>query len=72
MPLLDEYHPQDLLALGLTLAGTACVNGCGPECSWGWQSPRSNLRCWYSLPSSWSLPEGLVGGCWPRLLGQFW
>lgn len=25
IPLLDEYHPQDLLALGLTLAGTACV-----------------------------------------------
>jgi len=25
MPLLDEYHPQDLAALGLLLAGTACA-----------------------------------------------
>ncbi len=25
MPLLNEYHPQDLVALGLGLAGTACA-----------------------------------------------
>ena len=25
MPLLDEFHPQDLVALGLVLAGTACA-----------------------------------------------
>ena len=25
MPVLEEYHPQDLVALGLGLAGTACV-----------------------------------------------
>ena len=25
MPLLDAYHPQDLVALGLVLAGTACA-----------------------------------------------
>ena len=25
MPLLDDFHPQDLIAMGLILGGTACV-----------------------------------------------
>lgn len=49
------YHPQDLVAVGLALAGLACVL----RGKWVWAGVLVGLaissRCWFWRPLSWRL-----------------
>ena len=69
MPLLDQFHPQDLVALGLRSAALhvpAGVSGYGRAYSSDWPSPRSSSRSSSLLRWLWLLRGSKDGNCWCR------